>query len=56
MGELMHFISPQNRPDVQGAMFAQDPATQQLQEQLQKNASDAKQMKDSKDLEKTREL
>ncbi|MCY7358500.1 MAG: S8 family serine peptidase [Rudanella sp.] len=56
MGELMHFISPQNRPDVAGAMFAQDPATQQLQEQLQKNASDAKQMKDSKDLEKTREL
>lgn len=56
MGELMHFISPQNRPDVQGAMFAQDEATQQLQDQLQKNASDAKQMKDSKDLEKTREL
>ncbi len=57
MGELVHFIAPQNRPDVQGAMYASDEeaASQQLQGELMKNASDAKQMKDSKDIEKTRD-
>jgi hypothetical protein len=61
--ELAHFITQEQRPDVQGATLAADAAGQQqaqdlqmLSQELQKQASDAKAAKDGKDIEKVREV
>jgi hypothetical protein len=60
MAQLRHFISPELRPDLtRGALRAEadyqpvDPST--LSQQLQQQATDAKQAKDNKDVEKLNE-
>jgi hypothetical protein len=51
--QLAHFISGEMRPDLHTPLYQAESAEQQS---LMKNAADAKQMKDSKDMEKTREF
>ena len=60
VGQLMHFIHPDLRPDLNAGALKGEPerssddrvALSQLQ---QRQASDAKQAKDTKDVEKPRE-
>jgi len=54
--QLAHFIPQEYRPDLQTALFQQSNDMQQTQNALEKNATDAKGMKDNKDMEKTREV
>lgn len=49
MAQLTHFISAENRPDLYGALFNQEGYLGE--DELGKNSSDAKQAKDSKDIE-----
>ncbi len=53
--QLVHFINPEMRPELARSALAQEPDLRKTQEKLQKEASDAKQAKDSKDVEKPRE-
>ncbi|HET9767223.1 MAG TPA: hypothetical protein VFS60_10265, partial [Thermoanaerobaculia bacterium] len=52
VGELAHFISSELRPDV-GASALTDDENAALGSDLQKQASDAKGLKDAKDVEKS---
>jgi hypothetical protein len=52
--QLTHFIASELRPDLQAALYQQPE--QDDQQTMMKNASDAKQMKDSKDVEKNRDF
>jgi hypothetical protein len=60
MAELAHFISPELRPDLSQGALTREPdlgtgGAAALSQQLQKQAVDAKQAKDAKDVEKLRE-
>jgi Subtilase family len=55
--QLSHFIPQEYRPDLHSALFQQQQNdVYTSQQDLEKNAADAKNMKDSKDMEKTREV
>lgn len=53
--QLAHFIGMELRPDLSESSLAQEPDLIALSQQLQKQAADAKQAKDNKDLEKISE-
>jgi hypothetical protein len=56
--QVVHFISPEMRPDLGGGALTYEEdqsAAQALSQQLQKDAVDAKQAKDNKDVEKLNE-
>ena len=50
--QLTHFITQQYRPDLSGSPLSHESESQQLQ----KDAADAKQSKDYKDVEKQSEI
>jgi hypothetical protein len=55
VAELAHFITGDLRPDLQSSALSQEDDLVALSQQLEKQASDAKSSKDSKDIEKLRE-
>ncbi|MDX1251327.1 MAG: hypothetical protein IDH49_03575 [Gammaproteobacteria bacterium] len=60
VGQLSHFISPELRPDLSIGSLRREPDldspdSASLRQRLQKQAADAKQAKDGKDIEKPRE-
>jgi len=55
VSELSHFIGGELRPDLQSSALNQEDDVQALSQQLEKEANDAKSMKDDKDIEKLRE-
>ena len=54
--DLTHFISSEQRPDLQTSALSQESDLLALSQQLEKQASDAKTAKDNKDVEKLREV
>jgi hypothetical protein len=54
--ELTHFISNELRPDLQTSALSQEDDLIALSKQLEKQAIDAKSLKDDKDIEKLREV
>lgn len=55
VAQLSHFISGELRPDLQSSALSQESDLLALSQQLEKEASDAKSEKDTKDVEKLRE-
>lgn len=55
VGELAHFIGPELRPDLGAGALSGEDDVQALSAELEKNAADAKQAKDVKDVEKAAE-
>jgi len=55
VGQLAHFISGEERPDLQASTLGQDEDLKALSQDLEKQAVDAKAAKDHKDMEKLRE-
>jgi hypothetical protein len=55
VGALTHFIGGELRPDLQSSALNQEADLMALSQQLEKQASDAKAVKDNKDVEKLRE-
>jgi hypothetical protein len=55
VADLAHFITAEQRPDLQASALAAEPDLAALSQELQKQATDAKAAKDNKDVEKLRE-
>ena len=55
MNQLVHFISGDLRPDLGSSALNQEEDLRKVSQELAKQANDAKQQKDDKDLEKLRE-
>jgi hypothetical protein len=55
IGELSHFITTSLRPDLQSSALSQEADLRAVSQDLEKQANDAKGLKDDKDLEKLRE-
>ena len=55
VGQLLHFIGGEERPDLQASALSQEEDLMALSRDLEKQAMDAKAAKDQKDLEKLRE-
>lgn len=53
--QLLHFISGEERPDLQASALSQEEDLKALSQELEKQAVDAKAAKDQKDVEKLRE-
>ncbi|HEY7164244.1 MAG TPA: S8 family peptidase [Candidatus Binatia bacterium] len=55
VASLAHFISPELRPDLQASALSHEEDLQALSQELQRQANEAKALKDDKDLEKLRD-
>lgn len=55
VGQLLHFIGSEERPDLQALAVSQEEDLRALSQELEKQAVDAKVAKDQKDMEKLRE-
>jgi Subtilase family len=56
VGQLTHFITIELRPDLQSSALSEEADLLALSQQLEKQAADAKSMKDDKDIDKLREV